>query len=71
MKDLHYKWYQSSIMEIDTNLKELFVHYINWPTRWDEWIAFPDKNRIGESSFVSFGTCFDAPELFETVFTPV
>src|SRR5690349_14688737 len=30
------KWYLSTVLEV--KMGKIFVHYENWPSKWDEWI---------------------------------
>eukprot|EP01036_Dinobryon_divergens_P034125 gene34125-44093_t len=60
VKDTVSQWLEATIMDIDYENFNVYVHYNGWPERWDEWIAFdsprisPFRSRTTHSSLNSF-----------------
>jgi ubiquitin C-terminal hydrolase len=43
--DTSNKWYESEVVEVKKDQRKVMIHFINWPSRWDEWMDF-DSDRI-------------------------
>eukprot|EP01083_Nonionella_stella_P092178 257938_1 len=39
--DTQRTWYESTIRDVKPG--KVLVHYINWPSKWDEWIELPSE----------------------------
>lgn len=52
--DTQNKWMEAEVKLIDEKLRKVFVHYLNWSTKWDEWIPF-NSYRIALHRTHTFG----------------
>lgn len=34
------KWYESTVVKVDEEKKQILVHYNGWESRWDQWLDF-------------------------------
>jgi len=48
-KDTVNKWYEAEVVQVDHEKKQVFIHYINWPARWDRWLPM-DSADIDQQS---------------------
>ena len=44
-KDTFNRWYESTVLQVSESGKQIFVHYENFPSVWDEWIDV-DSSRL-------------------------
>jgi hypothetical protein len=49
-KDTVGKWYESEIKEINTEKKQVFVHYIGWAPKWDRWLPMDSDDIAAQST---------------------
>jgi hypothetical protein len=47
-KDDRGKWCVAEIVNVDMEKNSIFIHYIGWADKWNEWIKMNDKNRIAK-----------------------
>eukprot|EP01035_Chromulina_nebulosa_P017040 gene17040-22549_t len=45
VKDTVNQWLESTIIDINEDRRQVYIHYNGWPSRWDEWIDM-DSTRI-------------------------
>jgi hypothetical protein len=41
-KDPFRKWYLAEVLKVSPDVSKVFVHYLTWSSRWDEWIDISD-----------------------------
>jgi len=44
-EDTVHKWYESTIVEVKWDSREVHVHFNGWASTWDEWLSF-DSSRM-------------------------
>lgn len=38
--DTQNKWLEAEVKTVDETTRRVFVHYVNWSQKWDEWLPF-------------------------------
>jgi len=52
--------YETEILKVDLAAQRIFVHYVGWAAKWDEWIAIDSIRCVptfGLDSLVSSTAC--------------